>query len=43
LIAMLIGIPIVLYHAIEKPMIKAGASLAGRWHARPPVAAVAES
>ncbi len=43
LITMLVGIPIVLYHAIEKPMIKVGANLAERWHARAMVAAVARS
>lgn len=43
LTAMLIGIPIVLYHAIEKPMIKVGANLAERWHAHPMIAAVARS
>jgi len=39
LTAMLIGIPIVLYHAIEKPMIKVGAELAEKWQARPMVTA----
>jgi len=43
LTAMLITIPIVLYHAIEKPMIKVGADLAERWSARPMVAATAGS
>jgi peptidoglycan/LPS O-acetylase OafA/YrhL len=36
--AMLIGIPVALYHGIEKPLIKAGANLAERWNA-PRVAA----
>lgn len=31
LAAMLIGIPILLYHGIERPMIKVGASLAQKW------------
>jgi peptidoglycan/LPS O-acetylase OafA/YrhL len=34
LAAMLIGIPILLYHGIEKPMIKVGASLAEKWGPR---------
>jgi len=33
---LLIGAPIVLYHAIEKPMIHVGAGLAKRWSARIP-------
>jgi peptidoglycan/LPS O-acetylase OafA/YrhL len=40
---MLIAIPIMLYHAIEKPMINVGAELAGKWSARPMVAAAAGS
>ena len=31
LAAMLIGIPILLYHGIERPMIKVGASVAEKW------------
>ena len=34
LTGMLIGIPIVLYHVIEKPMIKVGADLAEKWTGR---------
>jgi peptidoglycan/LPS O-acetylase OafA/YrhL len=34
LTAMLIGIPILLYHGIERPMIKVGASLAEKWGPR---------
>jgi hypothetical protein len=40
---MLIGIPVVLYHAIEKPMIKGGADLAGKWNAGSMAAAAAGS
>ncbi len=43
LTGMLIAIPIMLYHAIEKPMINVGAELAGKWSARPMVAAAAGS
>lgn len=43
LTGLLVTIPIVLYHVIEKPMIKVGADLAERWSARPMVAAAAES
>jgi peptidoglycan/LPS O-acetylase OafA/YrhL len=39
LIAMLIGIPILLYHCIEKPMISVGANLADRLNARRTIAA----
>jgi peptidoglycan/LPS O-acetylase OafA/YrhL len=40
---MLIAIPIVLYHGIEKPMIKVGVELAKRWSARQMVAVAAGS
>jgi len=43
LIGLLIGVPIVLYHGIEKPMIKVGADLAEKWHARQLVTAAASS
>ena len=43
LTGLLVGIPIVLYHCIEKPMIKVGADLAEKWSARPMVAAPARS
>ncbi len=35
LIGLLVGIPLVLYYAIEKPMINLGARLANRWSKRP--------
>jgi peptidoglycan/LPS O-acetylase OafA/YrhL len=35
LIGLLVGIPLVLYYAIEKPMINLGARLANRWSERP--------
>jgi len=38
---MLVGIPIVLYHLIEKPMINVGAYLAEKWTDRPLVTAAA--
>ncbi len=41
LTGLLIGIPVALYHGIEKPMIKVGARLAEKWNARPIVAATA--
>ena len=41
LIGLLIGVPIVLYHGIEKPMIKVGAGLAEKWKTRNMVAAAA--
>jgi hypothetical protein len=31
---LLVGVPIVLYHSIEKPMIRVGAALAEKWSAR---------
>jgi hypothetical protein len=31
---LLIGVPIVLYHSIEKPMIRVGAALAEKWSGR---------
>jgi peptidoglycan/LPS O-acetylase OafA/YrhL len=31
---LLIGVPIVLYHSVEKPMIRVGAALAEKWSAR---------
>jgi peptidoglycan/LPS O-acetylase OafA/YrhL len=43
LVVSLVGIPIVLYHAIEKPMIKVGADLAERWNVRQLVAVAADS
>ncbi len=43
LIGLLIGIPVALYHGIEKPMIKVGADLAERWTARPIAPATARS
>jgi peptidoglycan/LPS O-acetylase OafA/YrhL len=43
LTGMLIAIPIVLYHTIEKPMIKVGADLAERWSAGKMVVAAARS
>src|SRR5882672_1189067 len=41
LVTILVGIPVVLYHCIEKPMINVGAYLAEKWTARPMVAAAA--
>ena len=35
LTGLLIGVPIVLYHGIEKPMIRAGARLAETWNPKP--------
>lgn len=35
-----VGIPIALYHLLEKPMIKLGVKVAGRLEARPPLIAV---
>jgi hypothetical protein len=40
---MLVGIPIVLYHLVEEPMINVGAYLAEKWTARPLVTAAASS
>jgi len=40
-VTMLVGIPIVLYHLIEKPMINVGAYLAEKWTDRPLVTAAA--
>jgi peptidoglycan/LPS O-acetylase OafA/YrhL len=34
LVAMLVGIPVVLYHWIEKPMMRAGVALAEKWEPR---------
>jgi peptidoglycan/LPS O-acetylase OafA/YrhL len=41
LISLLVGVPIALYHAIEKPMIKAGIRLADKWIPQPAAAAAA--
>jgi peptidoglycan/LPS O-acetylase OafA/YrhL len=41
LIALLVGIPVALYHGIEKPLIGVGIRLAERWNARGMVAAEA--
>jgi peptidoglycan/LPS O-acetylase OafA/YrhL len=43
LTVLLIAVPIVLYHAIEKPMIRVGAELAEKWSARLPQPVAAAS
>ena len=32
LVALLVGLPILLYHTIEKPMIAVGVHVANTWH-----------
>jgi len=41
LTALLIAVPVFLYHAVEKPMIRIGVRLADRWSGRLPQTAVA--